>query len=136
MPDAATVLDRPLVSFGPEICGDFPAGLRRGTLPGWTCALGDALLQKRVGMAHGANTTYVMYRLLRATRAVELGITPLVTYRDFHTLTSGRGWRPAVKAEPRGVEIRAFEGASPFRIWAEPGRFVAHEEGYWNFLHR
>ncbi|TMJ15752.1 MAG: glycogen debranching protein [Bacillati bacterium ANGP1] len=213
-----TVLDRPLVSFGPEICGDLPSALRRewlvtnglggyasgtvagvntrryhgmlvaaltppvvrtvlvgglidwgvydgrryplathefgdgtvdprgyrhlqafaldGMLPVWTFALGDALLQKRVWMAHGANTTYVMYRLLRATRTVELEITPLVTYRDFHTLTSGRGWRPAVTADPRGVEIRAFEGAAPVRLVAETGRFAAHGEWYWNFLHR
>src|SRR5438309_3536867 len=213
-----TVLDRPRVSFGPEIGGDLPSALRRewlvtnglggyawgtvagantrryhgllvaalappvartvlvgglidwgvydgrryplathefgdgtvdprgyrhlqafaldGMLPVWTYALGDALLQKRVWMAHGANTTYVMYRLLRATRTVELEITPLVTYRDFHTLTSGRGWRPAVTAEPRGVEIRAFEGAAPVRLVAETGRFAAHGEWYWNFLHR
>src|SRR5205807_6646382 len=52
-----------------------------GMLPVWTFALRDALLQKRVWMAHGANTTYVMYRLLRATRTVELELTPLVTYR-------------------------------------------------------
>src|SRR5256885_16681295 len=29
MPDAATVLDRPLVSFGPEIGADLPSALRR-----------------------------------------------------------------------------------------------------------
>ena len=37
-----------------------------GTTPVWTYALGDALLEKRVFMEPGANTTYVRYRLLRA----------------------------------------------------------------------
>jgi predicted glycogen debranching enzyme len=37
-----------------------------GTLPVWTFALGDALLQRRIWMAHGQNTSYLGYRLLRA----------------------------------------------------------------------
>ena len=36
-----------------------------GTTPIWTYAVGDALLEKRVWMEQGANTTYVRYRLLR-----------------------------------------------------------------------
>ena len=44
-------------------------------------------------MVDGANTTYLMYRLARGAQAAQLEVTPLVTYRDFHTLRSGRGWR-------------------------------------------
>src|SRR5204862_8062075 len=37
-----------------------------GTTPVWTYACGDALLEKRVWMEPGANTTYVRYRVRRA----------------------------------------------------------------------
>jgi len=37
-----------------------------GTTPVWTCAVADALIEKRVWMEQGANTTYVRYRVLRA----------------------------------------------------------------------
>ena len=40
-------------------------------LPVWTFALGDALLERRIWMAHGANTTYVAYRLLRGSRPLD-----------------------------------------------------------------
>jgi predicted glycogen debranching enzyme len=36
-----------------------------GTTPVWTYAVADALLEKRIFMEPGANTTYVRYRLLR-----------------------------------------------------------------------
>src|SRR5260370_359479 len=37
-----------------------------GTTPVWVYAVGDALVEKRVWMEQGANTTYVRYRLLRS----------------------------------------------------------------------
>ena len=107
-----------------------------GMRPVWTFAVDDALLEKRVWMAPGANTTYVRYRVVRATRPVDLEITPLVTYRDFHTLGSGRGWEPATEAGPRGVVVRAFDGAVPFQALADDGRFIPGGGWYWNFLHR
>jgi predicted glycogen debranching enzyme len=38
-----------------------------GATPVWTYAMGNALLEKRIWMQPGANTTYVHYRLARAT---------------------------------------------------------------------
>ena len=58
-----------------------------GTLPVWTFALADALIERRVWMAYGANTTYVSYRCCAAAGPLDLEITPLVTYRDFHRLS-------------------------------------------------
>jgi len=52
-----------------------------GTIPVWTYAMGDALLELRIWMAHGHNTTHVQYRLLQAATALGLEITPLCNYR-------------------------------------------------------
>lgn len=107
-----------------------------GMLPVWHFALGDALVEKRVWMIHGANTTYVRYRVERATRPVDLEVTPLVTYRDFHEFVSGHGWQPHTEAGPQRLVVRAFDGAAPFRVVAWGGRFVPGGGWYWNFLHR
>src|SRR5947209_13089258 len=48
-----------------------------GMLPVWVFALGDALLERRIWMVYGANSTYVTYRLLRGTAPMELEVTPL-----------------------------------------------------------
>jgi len=55
--------------------------------PVWTYALADALLEKRVWMQQGENTTYVKYTLLRSNGAIEMEMKALVNYRDFHSAT-------------------------------------------------
>jgi hypothetical protein len=43
-----------------------------GTTPVWTYAIANALLEKRIWMQPGANTTYIQYRLVRATGPLTL----------------------------------------------------------------
>ncbi len=107
-----------------------------GLLPVWTYALGDALLERRVWMVYGADTTYVEYRLVRGSGALQMEITPLVTYRSFHSLSSGQGWQLGVEPQPRGVTVRAFEGARPFRLLADDGQFTPGAGWWWNFAYR
>ncbi len=107
-----------------------------GALPVWTFVLGGALLEKRAWMAYGENTTYITYRMLRGTGTVDLEITPLVTYRDFHALTSGRDWHPQIESAPHGALIHAFEGARPFWLLADRGSFTPSGVWYWDFHHR
>src|SRR5215212_5739753 len=203
--DMPSILNRPLVSFGREVCGDLASGLRRewlvtnglggyasgtlagpntrryhgllvaalappvertvlvggliewttyngkryplfafeyaggtidragyrqlqsfaleGALPVWTYALADALLEKRVWMAYGANTTYIRYRLARGTRPVALEISPLVTHRDFHKLTRRRDHAFSVEPHERSATISAVGGKLPFHLLASGGSF-------------
>jgi predicted glycogen debranching enzyme len=55
-----------------------------GTSPVWTYAAGDAVLDKRVWMEPGANTTYVRYTLVRAATPLALLVKALVNHRDYH----------------------------------------------------
>ena len=107
-----------------------------GTLPVWTFALADALVERRVWMAYGSNTTYVRYTLVRGSGSLELDLRPLVTYRDFHSLSRGYGWAPGFVQVPNGIEVRAFDGARPFRILSLGATFAAEQTWYYNFLHR
>lgn len=107
-----------------------------GILPVWTYALEDVLLERRIWMADGGNTTYVAYRVIRGDRPVTLEITPLVTYRGVHALRSGRDWRPALLPRPAGVTIRAGGAAAPFRLIVPTGGFSPQGAWWWNFLHR
>jgi predicted glycogen debranching enzyme len=107
-----------------------------GSLPVWTFALADALLERRVWMAYGSNTTYVRYTLVRGSGSLELDLRPLVTYRDFHSLSRGYGWTPGFLQVPDGIEVRAFEGARSFQILCSGGTFSPEATWYFNFLHR
>ena len=119
-----------------------PRGFKRlaafrldGTIPVWTYQLGDALLEQRIWMAQGRNTTYVTFTLHGGTEPLDLELTPLCTYRDYHSHARG-GWQLAVEPGPRGCRIVAFEGARPFTLDIERGEFIAGGDWYWGFHHR
>lgn len=58
-----------------------------GTVPVWVYALGDGLLEKRVWMETGANTTYVRYTWLRGQGPLQFRAKALVDDRDRHHST-------------------------------------------------
>jgi predicted glycogen debranching enzyme len=87
-----------------------------GMTPVWTYALADALLEKRVWMRHGENTTYVEYTMVRGSSGVDLDLKALVNYRDFHGSTRAGDWRMKIEAVENGVRVTAFEGAKPFYL--------------------
>jgi predicted glycogen debranching enzyme len=94
-----------------------------GTSPVWTYACADARLEKRIFMEPGANTTYVRYRVLRASAPLTLELALLANYRDYHGSTRGPGWRMRVEGVPGGLQVLAYEGARPVRFLA-PGAEV------------
>jgi predicted glycogen debranching enzyme len=110
-----------------------------GRIPTWRFALGDALLEQRIFMAQGSNTTYVEFRLPRAAQPVGLELRPLCALRDYRWQQRGRR-DFAVESLDGGVRI-AQPGAAPasrpaYRILAERGGFEAAPEWHWNFRHR
>jgi len=56
-----------------------------GTVPIWKYQFGGAILEKRVWMQRGANTTFVEYRMKGGQ--INLAIKVLVNYRDLHGTT-------------------------------------------------
>jgi predicted glycogen debranching enzyme len=107
-----------------------PAGYREaerfrleGTTPVWTYACSDALVEKRVFMAAGANTTYVVWRVVRAGDAVELELTLLANHRDYHGSTRGGDRRMRVEPVAGGLRVVAHAGARPLLLLA-PGADV------------
>jgi len=103
-----------------------------GTIPVWNFACGDALLEKRVWMQPGINTTYVRYHLQRATQPLTLSIKALVNYRDYHSRTKG-GWQMSVETIEHGVCVTAFPKARPFYLLTDSGEVPSANEWYYGF---
>ena len=99
-----------------------------GTTPVWRFAIGDALLEKRVWMCHGENTTYVQYTLLRGSQSMELQLRTLINYRDFHSNTHAGDWRMKIDAVKSGLQITAFEDAIPFYLLGADAKVEAQHE--------
>jgi predicted glycogen debranching enzyme len=101
-----------------------------GSTPVWTYALADALLEKRVWMHQGENTTYIQYTLVRGSTALEMELQALVNYRDFHSLTHAGDWRMNIVPLENGVKVLAFEGATPFYLRSSAATCEPRHEWY------
>ena len=101
-----------------------------GMSPVWTYACANALLSKKVWMEYGANTTYVLYRLERASKGAKLSVKALVNYRDFHSLTRAGNWKMEISEVARGLRINAYYGAAPFYVLSSSGSVQLYHQWY------
>jgi predicted glycogen debranching enzyme len=106
-----------------------------GTLPVWTWLVGDAVVEQRVWMPHGRNTTFVSFCLRRGSAPVDLTLQPLCTWRDYHWHRRGGG-DFQVRPVPGGIEVTAGPGARPYRLVADRGEVQVAPDWYWNIRHR
>jgi len=105
-----------------------------GTLPVFTYALAGASLEKRIWMAHGANTTYVTYHLAWGQNPIQLRLRPIGGWRDYHSHQHVTTTLPTVQTVPDGVQVTF--GALPYWLRADRGTFQRAPDWYRDFYHR
>jgi predicted glycogen debranching enzyme len=105
-----------------------------GSKPVWRYALADALLEKRVWMKQGENTTYVQYTLVRGSMPVEIDAKVLVNYRDFHVTTQAGEWSMSVEPVEHGLKIQAFDGATTFYLKSADASVEPRHEWYHDYF--
>jgi predicted glycogen debranching enzyme len=93
-----------------------------GTTPVWSYAFAGALLEKRIWMEPGANTTYIHYRLLRGSEPFELYAKALVNYRDYHQTTILNDWQPEIRTLANGMRVKVHDGAHPLYLLSSRGQ--------------
>jgi predicted glycogen debranching enzyme len=101
-----------------------------GATPVWTYALADALLEKRIWMVQGENTTFVHYTVSRASGPLEVDLKALVNYRDFHSLTHAGDWHMKIAPVEHGVMILPFDTATPFFLKSPQASCEPRHEWY------
>jgi predicted glycogen debranching enzyme len=104
-----------------------------GTTPVWTFALADALVEKRIFMASGENTSYALYRAVRASAPVEISIKVLADYADQHCVTVGQTHPMSVTSIKHGLKVLAFDDAMPFFVMSDAGAATPESNWYRNF---
>lgn len=104
-----------------------------GSIPVWRFACADAVLEKRVWMQDGANTTFVRYELTYAAGPAELEVKVLVNHRDTHSTTRADNWKPSVTPVPRGLRVLAREGATPIYLLSDAAQAEPDSEWYRNY---
>ncbi len=104
-----------------------------GTIPTWRYALRDALLEKRIWMQQGANTTYVFYSLIRGSAPVDLLIRALVNTRNFHGGPTVGDRAMQIDLIHNGVRVKAAPEAQSFHLLVDQGQISTDHQWIENF---
>lgn len=104
-----------------------------GTTPVWTYGIGNALLEKRIWMQPGANTTYIQYRLVRATGPMSLEAKAFVDYREYHSTTIMQDWQPDIQMSSGRLKIQMFADATPFYLMSDRAILIPQFDWYEDF---
>lgn len=91
-----------------------------GTSPVWNFAFADGLLEKRIWMQQGENTTYIRYSYLRGSQPLNLSLKALVNYRGYHGGThSNPGDRGNIaRLANNTLQIQVFPHTNNFYLGA------------------
>jgi glycogen debranching enzyme len=105
--------------------------------PTFTFRLGPALLlQKRIWMAYGRNTTYIQYTLLEAPGPIELTLLPLICGKGYHEeMSSGCGPLPVSRAASHCTEIQCLSTPAQLRLLLPGSEWEATGCWFYNFEH-
>lgn len=104
-----------------------------GAVPVWNFACGEAILEKRIWMRQGSNTSYIRYKLTRASSPLDLDIKVLVNYRDYHSTTQGGDWKMRVDEIDNGVRIIPYPDTIPFFILTDKAKVATANDWYFGF---
>ncbi|MFZ5817859.1 MAG: amylo-alpha-1,6-glucosidase [Bacillota bacterium] len=95
--------------------------------PTWIWTIGEVVVEKRLFMRHGQNTTVVRYRVWRGagtTGPVTLELTPLVTCRSIHAVHRQSDWPFAQeRLAEAGVAVEPFVGSPRLYMAADQGEY-------------
>ena len=105
-----------------------------GTTPVWTFACADALLEKRVWMQQGFNTTYIRYDLHRAIAPLALSVKAVVNYRTHHGNTYAGDWQMCIEPVANGLQVTAFDEAVPFYLLSDHAEVAPQHEWYQGYF--
>jgi len=104
-----------------------------GSVPVWRFAWGDRIVEQRIWMEPGADTTYVAWRLESSGgEAPLLSVALLANGRDCHGETWPPGFNPDVEAED-GTLTMSVANRYALRIVASSGSIARHWDWYENF---
>lgn len=92
----------------------------------------DVLIRKQIWMARAEQTTYIRYTLAESAAPVDLRLTPLVCWKDFHSeMHPWDGFPTHLDALDGETRIRFTPDSPDLRLLVKGSRWEA--AGYWHY---
>jgi len=92
----------------------------------------DAVIEKNIFMVHGRNTVFVVYKLIEASKPINIEIRPLVACRDFHERMH-EGYNPKIDLQHGNDSMSVYMNGISLSLLFSGGNFKAVPSWYKNF---
>ncbi|MDB4729962.1 amylo-alpha-1,6-glucosidase [bacterium] len=105
-----------------------------GSIPLWRYACGDAIIEKRIWMAHGEHSTYIAYTVVTASAPLKITVRAIVDNRVFHN-TGQVAWPIQTEAMENGVQVLSGgDDTRPLKLIMPGATATAANELYSGFF--
>lgn len=118
-----------------NICKDFISeGFRYQTefekeyIPIFTYKVENVTIKKLICMEYGKNTVCVLYKIdNQENKKVTLNITPVMNFRDFHTMTTNHNFEVKQNVRDKKVKVELDNNAAtPIYMYLSDGKYIEH----------
>lgn len=104
--------------------------------PVFVYRFGNTILEKSVFMPHGDNACITTYKVIETDAPVRISISPIINHRDFDQRSKEDSrWNFTQTRNPKGVEIRAFSGATTLYLQSDIASYNSTGQWYKNFVY-
>lgn len=97
-------------------------------VPKFTYKVNDTIIEKKICMQHGKNTVGVLYKIKNGDDKSKIKLTPLVNYRDFHTMSTEHKFN--IKQTINNTKVKLIvdgESRTPLYMYCSEGKYIQYE---------
>lgn len=97
-------------------------------VPIFTYKIENITVTKSICMKHGRNTVCVLYHIENNGVDAKLTITPILNFRDFHTMSTNHEFYVKQEIKDKKVKVEIDENVNnPIYFYMSDGKYIKHE---------
>ena len=100
----------------------------KDVIPTFTYEIGGILITKQIVMEYGKNTVCILYTIKNSEKDIKLILSPVMNFRDFHTMKTNHEFKVHEKIEDRKVRVTIDDNkVTPIYIYTNEGNYIEHK---------
>ena len=104
-------------------------------VPVFTYKVNDLEITKIICMEYGKNTVCILYRVKNEGTKAKLTVTPIINYRDFHTMSTNHTFNLKQRIKGTKVRIHVDDHSKPIYCYLSRGNYIEHHNDTFNNMY-
>ncbi len=132
--DESIIIEDKKYDLYSNMCKDFISSgykylesFEKDYIPIFTYKVNDITIKKIICMQYGKNTVCVLYKIDNPGKKAKFTITPIINFRDFHTMTTNWEFNLKQNIKNKKVKIETNDKSeTPIYMCVSDGKYIEH----------